>query len=261
MGNADGSRNQSDASACEGNNVGKDQNDQSHKVTISKPFYIGVFEVTQMQYKNITGKSPSEYKGEMRPVEHISYDMIRGASKGAQWPASSEVDKDSVIGRLRAKTRIATFDLPTEAQWEYACRAGTTSDFNNGGNTNEDLKQVARWKQTDGHKRKHATVGIYMQNSWGLYDMHGNVRELCLNWTGPLSFGTDPKGETTASQRVCRGGNWSNGDPSKLSSFGRETVYPSKGGGFTGFRLAIQPEEYRVYAFEKNAALHPERLA
>ena len=90
-------------------------------VTLTKPFYIGVFEVTQAQYALVMGSNPAADEGGTRPVERVSYNMIRGSGAGAGWPASSAVDADSFLGRLRARTGL-DFDLPTEAQWEYACR-------------------------------------------------------------------------------------------------------------------------------------------
>lgn len=160
------------------------------KVAISTPFYAGVFQVTQEQYRLVTGSSPSRFFGDMRPVDSVSYDMIRGVDKGARWPQSNEVDDDSFIGILRAKTNL-TFDLPTEAQWEYACRAGTQTALNNGKELTsfdycKNMDEVGRY---DGNKndgkggyKEHTVVGMYRPNAWGLYDMHGNVWESCLDW-------------------------------------------------------------------------------
>ena len=233
--------------------MGKDQKNKSHSVTITNPFYIGVFEVTQMQYQNIMGVNPSKEKFDTHPVEHVSYDMIRGAFKGARWPASSEVDKDSFLGRLRARTRIATLDLPTEAQWEYACRAGTTSAYNTGSDSWDKGTGVCKysWRFLNPNYRKRfnlSIVGVRKENNWGLYDMHGNVREWCLNWavswTGPspLSFGTNPKGPSSGANRVCRGGSWESGSFG-ITSYSWEGSKPSTANGASGFRLAIQPEE------------------
>ena len=116
------------------------------------------------------------------------------------------------MGKLRAKTELE-LDLPTEAQWEYACRAGTTSKYNNGGNSEADLKTLGRYSGNrndgrGGYSEYTTKVGSYSSNVWGLYDMHGNVWEWCLDWYGDLSASTDPVGPTSGSGRVLRGGCW-----------------------------------------------------
>ena len=164
-----------------------------HPVTLTKPFYIGVFETTQKQYELVTGKTPSNAKGDTRPVEQVSYDDLRGSIAGAAYPAHSQVDPDSFFGILRAKTGIM-FDLPTEAQWEYACRAGTSTALNSGKNLTatgkcENVAEVGRYDGNRSDARggfldytTHTVVGLYKPNAWGLYDMHGNVSEICLDW-------------------------------------------------------------------------------
>ena len=222
----------------------------SKSTTISQPFYIGVFEVTQKQWELVMGRDPWTDEGDMRPRMNISYNDIRGQYNGAGWPTSSLVDGTSFLGKLRAKTGLDTFDLPTEAQWEYACRAGTTSTYNNGGNTEDDLTTLGRYygNQSDGrggYSSGLTTVGSYAPNGWGLYDMHGNVFEWCLDWYdsyGTLAGGTDPKGVTSGSYRVLRGGSWYN-DASYCTSSSRVDIAPSNGNnyyggkGYFGFRL------------------------
>lgn len=194
---------------------------QERQVTISRSFYVGVFEVTQRQWELVMGSNPSWYKGDMRPVGNVSYNMIRGSSAGASWPESSAVDSTSFLGKLRARTALDSFDLPTDGQWEYACRAGATSGlYNNGGSTDADLKTLGRYSgnQDDGRGGYSGpgatTVGSYAPNAWGLYDMHGNAIEWCLDWCDndywwrntPL---VDPKGPApSALGRVVRGGSW-----------------------------------------------------
>ncbi len=212
--------------------MGKDQKDEACRVTLTKPFYCGVFEVTQKQYELVMGETPSKFIGDMRPVEKVSYEMIRGKNDGAKWPESSAVDSDSFLGKFRSRTGL-DFDLPTEAQWEYACRAGTTSYFNNGGDSENDLKKLGRfainqtergWNESDadfarhspdgkgGHLNHHTVVGSYLPNAWGLYDMHGNVWEWCLDWFDGLpKRETDPKGPSVGLTRILRGGGWDNG--------------------------------------------------
>lgn len=159
-------------------------------VNIDKPYYIGVFEVTSAQFMLMTGGyglASWTLPNDARPQAWLSYNELRGTSLGALYPDSTAVDATSVIGILRTKTGLTTFDLPTEAQWEYACRAGTTSDYNNGGSTEADLATLGRYpgNQNDGRggfSGGVTTVGSYAPNRWGLYDMHGNVYEWCLEW-------------------------------------------------------------------------------
>lgn len=188
-----------------------------HEVTLSKSFYIGVFEVTQRQYELITGRKQAYYKGDFRPVDCISYSSIRGSAKGSSFPEHAGVDADSFLGILRSKTGI-NFDLPTEAQWEYACRAGTATALNNGRNLENYadsyyLSRLGRYSlnQYDGkggYVGGTTTVGSYEPNRWGLYDMHGNVAEWCLDWWAVFTDDAtvDPVGPTTGEWRVARGG-------------------------------------------------------
>ena len=196
-----------------------------HEVTLTQDFYIGVFECTQRQWELVMGSNPSEYKGDCRPVETVSYNKIRGTGEqaGAGWPEYGHaVDSTSFMGKLQAKTGL-TFDLPTEAQWEYACRAGTTTALNSGKNlTSIDqdaaMDEVGRYffntSDGKGGYSEHTTVGSYLPNAWGLYDMHGNVYEWCLDWepnpyepcgTTPV---VDPVGALSGNFRITRGGAW-----------------------------------------------------
>ena len=197
-------------------------NETQHQVTLTEDFYIGVFEITQKQYAIICGNNPSEYKGDTRPVDNVSYDTIRGtgSTAGAGWPTYGHaVDSGSFLGKLRAKTD-RTFDLPTEAQWEYACRAGTTTALNTGKNLTSTygdsaMDEAGRYDNNRpiiiNYYEQHAKVGSYLPNAWGLYDMHGNVYEWCLDWLSELgSTGvTDPKGPDAGARRAMRGGCWS----------------------------------------------------
>lgn len=216
-----------------------------YEVTLTKPFYCGVFEVTQKQYELVMGNNPSEFKGDMRPVESVSWGMIRGDSAKYNWPSSANVDSSSFIGKIRVRTGLK-FDLPTEAQWEYACRAGTTSKFNNGGDSETDLKKLGRCNgnQSDGkggNSSHHTTVGSYEPNRWGLYDMHGNVWEACLDWRGNLSSGvTDPQGPSSGAVRVARGGCWRSSMSHCVPSYQDGTMSPSdRYDCGIGFRVCI----------------------
>ena len=213
-------------------------------VTLTKPFYIGVFEITQKQYSLVTGTDPSHYKGDMRPVERVSWNTIRGNSDTYNWPTVMTVDPNSFIGKLQARTGL-NFDLPTEAQWEYACRAGTTSSYNNGGGSDVDLKMLGRYSANradgKGGYGEHTTVGSYFPNAWGLYDMHGNVSEWCLDWYGDINSdpATDWIGASSGFYRVLRGGGWYYGIFYCSSSFRYDyKYYPSSSYDYYGFRLS-----------------------
>ena len=212
-------------------------------VTLTKPFYMGVFQVTQKQYKLVTGNDPSSYKGDMRPVERVSWNTIRGDSSTYNWPTVTTVDPNSFIGKLQVKTGL-NFDLPTESQWVYACKAGTTSAFNNGGSAENDMKTLGRYSgnRNDGRGgySEHTTVGSYFSNACGLYDMHGNVYEWCLDWYSSINSDsvTDWVGASSGYQRVLGGGSW-NADSFRSRSAYRIYDNPSyNSNGICGFRLS-----------------------
>lgn len=216
--------------------MGDDQSDESHRVTLTKPFYMGVFEVTQKQWELVMGSwpdsSPSSFygRGDAYPAYWVSYDDIRGSSSGARWPASSAVDASSFLGRLRAKTGL-DFDLPTEAQWEYACRAGTATTYYWG----DAMDGAYAWYSSNSGSKTHP-VGTREPNAWGLYDMSGNVWERCRDWYGTLAYGADPKGSASGSYRVIRGGSWYNSSDDCASS-SRGYDAPSYRSSNFGFRL------------------------
>ena len=215
--------------------MGGDQADESHRVTLTKPFFCGLFEMTQRQYELVTGENPcsstSYGKGDTYPVHYVSYNMMRGSSDGALWPMSSTVDLSSFMGKLRVRT-VLDFDLPTEAQWEYACRAGTTTTYSYG----DSVDGTYMWYLDNSDHKTHP-VGAKKPNAWGLYDMHGNVWERCLDWNADYIYGIDPKGSSTGTQRVSRGGCWYD-DASICRSCDRGVNSPSNAKPHNGFRLA-----------------------
>ncbi|MBQ6006913.1 MAG: SUMF1/EgtB/PvdO family nonheme iron enzyme [Kiritimatiellae bacterium] len=210
-----------------------------------RPFYCAVFETTQRQWELVTGGRPSYFTNETcyasRPVEKVSWNMIRGDADTYNWPNVQGVDPESFLGVLRQKTDLDALDLPTEAQCEFACRAGTTTDYNNGknrtgANSDANLDEVARYLYNGGYvdgipdrgcAADHCTaaVGSYAPNAWGLYDFHGNVWEWCLD-----------RYSSSGSNRVLRGGGWSSYADSCTSSY-RYNRGPSYESNFVGFRL------------------------
>lgn len=239
-----------------------------HKVTFKQAFYVGVFEITQRQYELVTGQRPSYFAREdcyqTRPVDALSWNMIRGDSSIYDWPTTKDVDPTSFIGLIRAKTGLTGFDLPTDAQWEYVCRAGTTTALNDGHDlsstsTDANLAKLGRYKYntdtdsistyrapdtTTSTDRGTAAVGSYAPNAWGFYDMHGNVGEWCLDWyvnRNGLSSDdvVDPDGPVTGSDRVYRGGTWTDW-ACYCRSASRVGIYPSFDyqSRALGFRLA-----------------------
>ena len=205
-------------------------------VTLTKVFYMGLFEVTQKQWKLVMGSNPSGLSGDEKSIDVVTYDMIRGTDEGAKWPATNSVDATSFLGKLRAKTGI-DFDLPTEAQWEYTCRAGTTTTYSFGNNANDDYM----WYYNNAAGYGVHAVGTRKENPWGFYDMHGNVCEWCLDWyADSLSGSEDPVGPSSGGCRVLRGGSWWYSRPECASSY-RNYDGPSSHGwcyGNRGFRLS-----------------------
>ncbi len=235
------------------NEMGRNSEERQRVVQLTKDVYVGVFEVTQKQWERVMGTWPSFFDNHVyrdsRPVEMVSYNDIRGTVAGTNWPTDNSVDTNSFLGRLRTKTRQA-FDLPTEAQWEYACRAGTTHALNSGCDlTNEvddvQMDVVGRYWYNGGSGHSSggdvgvatAKVGSYLPSPWGLYDMHGNVWEWCLDWYTNAPAGTiDPLGEGAGSSRVARGGSWINAAWVCRSAH-RGAADPGYGDGTLGFRL------------------------
>ncbi len=180
-----------------------DNEGPQHRVTLTKGFWMGKSAVTQAQWEVVMGKNPAHFKKDKilefggktipnLPVENVSWN-----------------DCQEFIGKINVKCEIGNWkaSLPTEAQWEYACRAGTTTRFH-AGDTEDDLARVGWYVDNSGNKT-HA-VGEKEANRWGLYDMHGNVWEWCQDWFGQYNNGavTDPTGPNSGSYRVLRGGSW-----------------------------------------------------
>jgi formylglycine-generating enzyme required for sulfatase activity len=207
---------------------GRDWDEGQHQVTITKPFRLGVYEVTQEQWQAVMGSNPSYFKGNKKPVKKVSWD-----------------DANEFCRKLSNLTG-GTFRLPTEAEWEYACRAGTTTAFNTGETISTDQANYnGNYTYGNGRKgvdRERTTpVGSFKSNAWGLYDMHGNVWEWCSDWHGDYLKGSvsDPKGPGNGRNRVLRGGSWYN-DPEYCRSAYRDGFAPGfRSLNYYGFRVAL----------------------
>jgi formylglycine-generating enzyme required for sulfatase activity len=202
-----------------------------HQVSLTQPFYMQQTEVTQAQWEAVMGFNPSFSSGcPPCPVEQVSWD-----------------DVQKFIAKMNALGE-GTYSLPTEAQWEYAYRAGSTTAFYNGGITelscglDPNLNAIG-WYCYNSYSKTHP-VGQKTPNAWGLYDMTGNVSEWCSDWWGysyyNLSPSVDPPGPATGSFRVIRGGSW-NFDALYCRAALRGYTYPGMRGTYIGFRLVLSP--------------------
>ena len=199
----------------------KDRNEKEtqHEVTLTKPFYMGKYEVTQEQWFEIMGENPSREKGRKLPVTNVSWE-----------------DCQEFIKKLNAKTD-GGYRLPTESEWEYACRAGTTTAYSFGDKiTPKDANYIGS------EIGKPVAVGSYKPNAFGLYDMHGNVWECSEDWYGNYPAGAviDPKGPATGKYRVLRGGSFNYYVSSARSSCLFLNT-PTFRYNYVGFRLARTP--------------------
>ena len=239
------------------------------QVTLTRSFYMGKYEVSQSQYEAVIGNNPSTYKGINLPVVNVSwYDVmifcnklsiqdgldpvysIYGKTDPSEWgtvPVSSDVDWNSVVWIDGANG----YRLPTEAEWEYACRAGTTTAFNwgtdrittdqanfNGNSYNGSIPGINR--------RQVIEVGSFAPNAWGLYDLHGNVEEWCWDWTSyhydweNNEMQTDPQGPVLTSlnaKRITRGGSWADHGQWLRSAYRSNGSNPSSQYSYLGFRI------------------------
>ena len=209
-----------------GSPPGKGRGDErQHPVTISKPYYIGKYLVTQEQYEAITGTNPSRTVGPKNPVDQVI------------WKEAEEFC-DKMTEKTKAKLppgyRVL---LPTEAQWEYACRAGTKTQWSCGDSMDDLL--AAAWIDRNGEGKTHP-VGEKKPNAWGLYDMHGNVWQWCADWKEDYSgkAQTDPQGPAKGSMRVLRGGSFTNSPDDARTAF-RANDIPDGRNAHQGFRVVV----------------------
>ena len=212
-----------------------------YKVSVDKDFYIGKYEVTQAQYIALMGENPSKNVGNEKPVERVTY--------------YNAIEFCNKLNKITESTRPAgyEFTLPSEIQWEYACRAGTNSAFNNGKHlsnpkgVSEEIDEIS-WYKSNSDTKTHA-VGMKKSNNWGIYDMHGNVAEWCLD-----AF--DNKGLVSKvnndSKCAIRGGAYFF-EPEKLRSASRGANPPNIQSSGVGFRIALvnnsnKPEKVEISA-------------
>ncbi|HIA46990.1 MAG TPA: formylglycine-generating enzyme family protein [Candidatus Hydrogenedentes bacterium] len=200
-------------------------NERQHKVTLTNGFWLGKYEVTQAEWKSVMGNSPSSFSGSNNPVEQVSWDDIQGylSKKGSE------------------------YRLPTEAEWEYACRAGTTTATHYGNSLSSSQANFYGNSPYGGaskgaYRKKTTSVGSFKPNAWGLYDMHGNVWEWCSDWYGDYSSGsvTGPTGASSGSSRVLRGGSWYNSGYDCRSA-NRSSSTPGYRYNYIGIRIARTP--------------------
>ena len=246
-----------------------------HLVMLTEDYYMGVFEVTQAQYTNMCNKSNNSYfsnqsDSSVRPVENVAMGYVRGQTTafgdGIWWPKTGhDVTSDSAIGQLRTRTGLDGFDLPTAAQWEYACRAGTTTRYSFGDDINGDYcwywSNSPTLSDKNGRDNKAPQpVGTKLPNAFGLYDMHGNVEEMCLDrinhgdyytatfvhdWVqGGVTIdpdgglvGSTVNGSTTDATQIAKLGGSCAENARQMRAGARWTGGWSYAGYFIGFRL------------------------
>lgn len=238
--------------------------ERQHQVKINQDYYLGIHEVTQSQYAKVLGKNPSFFQGDEvatrvpaktdprtgRVIEEekkVAKDTSNHPAENLDWSdAKYFCQRLSDLPEEREAGRV--YRLPTEAEWEYACRAGTETAFSFGGSS-DSLKEYGWYSENSGRKfeatyldRRTHPVGEKKPNPWGLYDMHGNVWEWCSDWYGeyPKDEQVDPKGPEKGSQHVIRGGSWRT-DTAYCRSAARYGIAQSP--STVGFRVVLDIPE------------------
>jgi len=211
---------------------GRSADEVPHRVTLTRRFYMGRYEVTQTEWQVIMGANPSRFSGCARcPVEQVNF-----------------FEADDFLTRLTARSTAMRYRLPTEAEWEYACRAGSTTAYSAGNALtihDANFNAVPGTPVTAGvGVFRTRPVGSFPPNAWGLYDMHGNVWEWTNDFYAPYDTSTDtnPRGPDAGATRVIRGGSWYFGADSARCAL-RYTHAPQDGGFSLGFRVVGEPIE------------------
>jgi formylglycine-generating enzyme required for sulfatase activity len=205
----------------------RESNETQHEVTLTQGFWFADTTVTQALWEAVMGENPSRFKGANRPVENINWN-----------------DAQAFIGKMNGMKAELRLCLPTEAQWEYACRAGTTTPFYFGEQISPEIVNYdGNYPYNNGRKGEYreqtVEVGSLPPNDWGLHEMHGNVWEWCQDWYGnyPAEPVVDPQGSQSGARRVLRGGSWID-DGRSCRSACRTRHDPASRYDLYGFRLA-----------------------
>ena len=246
----------------------RNEDEVQHSVTVSD-FYIGKYEVTQKEYQDITGQNPSNFKGEDLPVENVTwYDAINYCNLLSQKQGLEpvyEINGENVTWNKEKNG----YRLPTEAEWEYAGRAGTTTVFNTENSISADeanfyghypygieenyFSQENLDTKPGVYRQTTTKVGSFNPNKWGLYDIHGNVREWCFDYYGAydLENTNNPSGPTTGTLRVNRGGSWNDYAKHMRSAY-RGSFEPDQAMNNTGFRIVRNGENSNISGITEN---------
>ncbi len=207
----------------------RDKDEHQHRVTLTRGYYLQTTEVTQGQWRRVMGSNPSSFKrcGDDCPVEQVSWTVAQ-----------------TFIQKLNQMEGTDKYRLPTEAEWEYAARAGTKTPFSFGDCLSTDQANYDGNYPMPGcskgrYRKKPVAVGSFPANAWGLHDMHGNVHEWCQDWKGDYPAGsvTDPEGPSSGVRRVYRGGSWRYNARLCRSAY-RSRLTPGSRDDSLGFRLA-----------------------
>jgi formylglycine-generating enzyme required for sulfatase activity len=230
------------------NENGRQDWESQHLVTISNWFYLGAYEVTQDEYERITGKRPSAYRS-----TQLSFGQVGERFKGASYPVNQISWEDAITFCKKLsdlpeeKTAGREYRLPTEAEWEYACRAGSKTAYSFG----DSVEAIGEYAWFSDDLEGARPVGQKKPNKWGLYDMHGNVFEFCQDWFGdadyPSGAAIDPQGPGDGATRISRGGCWKCNAADCRSARRVSTNADKPINEYYGFRVAVslpskQPE-------------------